>query len=117
METMGTQEKTYKIWGANIETTILDIKYSYGAFLYHGVPPVIIHFYGIFLYKPTILGYSPLNVSAGDGQHAGQVEEQKKAFDALDLDGNGKITLQEVKESSPLRWWKMMINDGLLWLL
>lgn len=27
-----------------------------------------------------------------------QVEEQKKAFDALDLDGNGKITFQEVKE-------------------
>ena len=29
------------------------------------------------------------------------MEEQKKAFDALDLDGNGKITFQEVKDQPP----------------
>ena len=69
-----------------------------------------------FINQPAI-GLLPFKrLKAGDGQRR-QVEEQKKAFDALDLDGNGKITLQEVKESSPLRWWKTMINDGLLWLL
>ena len=44
------------------------------------------------------------NTGEHKGNHFGhtlQVEEQKKAFDALDLDGNGKITFQEVKDQPP----------------